>query len=374
MLWSWVKDQIELLKRRISAAITTAKLYAKYYINRAKIAIKSWVNSTFKPSLDKLLSWWNKLKQDVSRLWTTVTSAVKNFVESRLKAWTGILKNIFIIQQALPAYIRDYVEPNIYKWLGLDIVTIRKIKAFFANPLGTIWRLIYPKLLVWIKPVFEIIWAVKAFFKDPWSFIWKLLPQVLRNIFEWLQQAWSTLLTFVENPLEFIASFIIELFLGILEWTLAYAIGTTKATLPPWPDIEELRGRGVTISGTGPPPGASGLAPPLSSIYVSGYTYRPGHRAVDLGLVKGQKVYAMHSGIVAFAGWSNVGYGNVVKLKGGEWWTLYAHLSKLNVRSGDRVGARHVVGLGGSTGDSTGPHLHLEIKYRGSYIDPITVL
>ena len=69
-------------------------------------------------------------------------------------------------------------------------------------------------------------------------------------------------------------------------------------------------------------------------------------------------------------GWGKlvaIAHGNGVR-------TLYAHLSQVHVRLGDRVGAGFQIGLVGSTGASTGPHLHFEVRVRGAAVDPLTAL
>ena len=94
------------------------------------------------------------------------------------------------------------------------------------------------------------------------------------------------------------------------------------------------------------------------------------HNGIDLKLHKGDPVLSMFEGKVRIAQYSR-SYGYVVVVRhfnGLE--TLYAHLSKLKVKSGDNVDAGTVVGLGGSTGRSTGNHLHFEVRYKGHPINP----
>lgn len=94
------------------------------------------------------------------------------------------------------------------------------------------------------------------------------------------------------------------------------------------------------------------------------------HNGIDLKLDKGDPVFSMFEGKVRIAQYSR-SYGYVVVVRhfnGLE--TLYAHLSKLKVKSGDNLKAGDIVGLGGSTGRSTGNHLHLEVRYKGHPINP----
>jgi murein DD-endopeptidase MepM/ murein hydrolase activator NlpD len=94
------------------------------------------------------------------------------------------------------------------------------------------------------------------------------------------------------------------------------------------------------------------------------------HSGVDVALAYGTEVRAAAEGHVAFAG-ANGGYGNmvVVEHSGGRQ-TRYAHLSAINVQAGDAVQSGDVIGRVGSTGHSTGPHLHFEIVDNGHAVNP----
>jgi len=98
------------------------------------------------------------------------------------------------------------------------------------------------------------------------------------------------------------------------------------------------------------------------------------HAGVDLAVPTGTRVGAAAEGIVKFAGWKG-GYGNLVVIEhadGRE--TRYGHLSKLMVSEGEKVSLGQQIALSGSTGKSTGPHLHFEIRENGQVIDPIKFL
>ena len=101
-----------------------------------------------------------------------------------------------------------------------------------------------------------------------------------------------------------------------------------------------------------------------------GYRHGRRHQGIDLPLSTGTPVAAAFDGKVRISSYVS-GYGNLVVLRhanGLE--TFYAHLSEAKVQSGDWVSAGDIVGLGGSTGRSTGPHLHFETRYRGAAFDP----
>ena len=107
---------------------------------------------------------------------------------------------------------------------------------------------------------------------------------------------------------------------------------------------------------------------PLSSPF--GWRYNRYHKGVDIQLRKGDTVTCAFDGMVRFAK-KEGGYGNVVIVRhynGLE--TVYAHLSKILVADGDVVGSGDLIGLAGSTGHSTGPHLHFEVRFMGAPVDP----
>lgn len=98
------------------------------------------------------------------------------------------------------------------------------------------------------------------------------------------------------------------------------------------------------------------------------------HRGIDISVPSGTPVRAMAPGVVEFAGGMG-GYGNMVIIDhGGGVRTLYAHLSEIQVRSGDEISGRPVIALSGATGRVTGAHLHFEVLRRGKAEDPVPLL
>ncbi len=109
--------------------------------------------------------------------------------------------------------------------------------------------------------------------------------------------------------------------------------------------------------------GGAGWALPLrSGSYTITQGYSIYHQGIDLAAPIGTPVLAANSGVVIFAGTNSSGYGLAVVLAHGPYLTVYGHLSQWNVRCGDQVGLGQVIGLVGSTGRSSGPHLHFEIR------------
>lgn len=100
-------------------------------------------------------------------------------------------------------------------------------------------------------------------------------------------------------------------------------------------------------------------------------TSHDGHVALDFGVPIGTSVKTTLEGDVTFAGWNNEGYGNLVIVENGAYKTYYAHLSNIPVNVGQSVKTGDIIGLSGNTGNSTGPHLHYEIRKNGIAINPI---
>lgn len=127
---------------------------------------------------------------------------------------------------------------------------------------------------------------------------------------------------------------------------------------------------------------AEGFIFPLgkASCYVSsdfGYRSFDGdfHNGIDYAADMGTEVYSSACGTVIFAGWDDTGFGNYVLVDHGNGYkTGYAHLSSISVSKGDSVSAGQLVGGVGSTGYSTGNHLHFIVKYNDEYVDPSEVL
>ncbi len=113
---------------------------------------------------------------------------------------------------------------------------------------------------------------------------------------------------------------------------------------------------------------------PLDSFNIT-QGYHLFHRAIDLKEVTGAPVYPIMGGIVEGIFYARFGYGNHIIINhGSSYKSLYAHLSKITVEKGQKVDQNTVIGLVGSTGLSTGSHLHLEVWENGRPINPLTIL
>jgi murein DD-endopeptidase MepM/ murein hydrolase activator NlpD len=147
------------------------------------------------------------------------------------------------------------------------------------------------------------------------------------------------------------------------------SVSTTPGTTPP------AQPTTVASSGQAPVTAAQGRFQwPSPRREISGWTFHdprnPGHIGLDIAAAMWDPIVAVADGVVAFAEWGG-GYGNLVIVEHDDGWrSYYAHLSESVVEVGQEVRQGELLGGAGSTGYSTGPHLHFELRYRGRPVDP----
>ncbi|HXG75174.1 MAG TPA: peptidoglycan DD-metalloendopeptidase family protein [Gaiellaceae bacterium] len=136
-----------------------------------------------------------------------------------------------------------------------------------------------------------------------------------------------------------------------------------------------IREAGSSSTGTGTP-SAAGFVWPVNGPVVSGYGMRWGrlHEGIDIAAASGTPIRAAAAGTVIHAGWLG-GYGNLVVVDHGNGLsTAYAHASAILVGVGQSVAQGETIALVGSTGNSSGPHLHFEVRVNGTAVDPLGYL
>ncbi|MEY9847790.1 murein DD-endopeptidase MepM/ murein hydrolase activator NlpD [Streptacidiphilus sp. BW17] len=155
-------------------------------------------------------------------------------------------------------------------------------------------------------------------------------------------------------------------------------MGAAAVLVPGWTMPVSMPVSGATVAPVpgwfSPAPGAA-ISQPFGvpdPEYAAGY-----HTGVDFAVFTGTPLYAVADATVVTAGWGGA-YGNwiVLRLPDG-YYALYAHMSRLDVRTGDHVAGGQQIGLSGESGNARGPHLHFEIRPRnvyGAVIDPLPYL
>ncbi|GBO53847.1 phage peptidoglycan binding endopeptidase [Pseudanabaena sp. lw0831] len=123
---------------------------------------------------------------------------------------------------------------------------------------------------------------------------------------------------------------------------------------------------------------STGFVWPADGVFTSGYGWRWGriHAGIDIAAPVGTPILAAASGVIEYATWNDGGYGNMIDIRHADGTiTRYAHMNELYVKEGQTVSQGQTIGAMGSTGFSTGPHLHFEIRPNGgSAIDPMAFL
>jgi len=146
---------------------------------------------------------------------------------------------------------------------------------------------------------------------------------------------------------------------------------TFKALFNSWKKLDSLQDGVISVPSD---------KPVKTAAFTSGYGVRSDpfrgvaamHAGIDLSGPHGTPIYATADGVVANAGWNSGGYGNLIKVDHGRGIeTRYGHLSAILVRPGDRVTRGQVIARMGSTGRSTGNHLHYEVRIEGRAVNPI---
>jgi murein DD-endopeptidase MepM/ murein hydrolase activator NlpD len=154
---------------------------------------------------------------------------------------------------------------------------------------------------------------------------------------------------------------------------LASASAALAAKLRARSDVPSPSSSGSASSST---PSSSGFIWPVSAPITSPFGMRWGtlHPGLDLGAPYGSAIHAAASGTVVWCGWMS-GYGNLVMIDhGGGIATAYGHQSRIAVGCNQQVSQGQVIGYVGSTGYSTGPHLHFEVRVNGTPVDPLGYL
>jgi len=116
---------------------------------------------------------------------------------------------------------------------------------------------------------------------------------------------------------------------------------------------------------------------PTVDHYIVGYNYSPStnHWGIDIDGDLGTAVWSIDHGVVVYSGWSYNGYGNLVVVDHGNGWqSLYAHLNDIYVSCGESVYQGTILGALGNTGNSSGPHLHFELIYGSTKVNPLDFL
>jgi murein DD-endopeptidase MepM/ murein hydrolase activator NlpD len=157
---------------------------------------------------------------------------------------------------------------------------------------------------------------------------------------------------------------------GSREFSTWYApVGVTREN----PSSARVLGAGACDPVSGGAVGYGTFVFPTNKHFLSGFDYseKTNHRGIDLAGSEGEGVYATDAGVIVYSGWNDYGYGNMVMIDHGNGFqSLYAHLSAIYRGCGQSVGQGEGIGAVGTTGRSSGPHLHFEIMTATWKVNP----
>jgi murein DD-endopeptidase MepM/ murein hydrolase activator NlpD len=139
------------------------------------------------------------------------------------------------------------------------------------------------------------------------------------------------------------------------------------------PSVAKVLGPGACESIPEGGIGSGAFIWPANNHFLSGYDWSPStnHAGIDIDGETGDPIYSVDTGVIVYAGWNNWGYGNVVVISHGNGWqTLYAHLNAINVACGQSIIQGSIIAAMGETGNASGSHLHFEMMYNGTKVNP----
>ncbi len=227
-------------------------------------------------------------------------------------------------------------------------LSIESVK--WANP-SINWQKVKPGVVVSIPPVTGVVYKVKA--GDTVYSIAKKFETDAQGIVDFPMNTFSD-----DETFSLVAGQTLIVPDGVMPDEIAPTLPRIATRLTP--DAGAVSGTGSFVW-----PGFGRLTQP----------FRWYHKGVDIANHDGGAILAADSGKVVVAGWTNSGYGNhvIIDHENG-YHTLYGHLSTISVQTGQRIGRGGVLGQMGSTGRSTGTHLHFEIRTGGGNVDPLGYL
>lgn len=300
-----------------------------------------------------------------------------------------------------------------------EAVVVKLPALIPEQAMDSIWRQVVPKTVITTRPRHEpITYIVKAgdsifqiavdFNLKPETVLWAnyrtlkddpdtisigqelIIPPTDGILYKWkdgdnLEKIAGDYRTSAQNILLFPGNNLDMVNPVIEAGTMVMLPGGSREMEQPWIVPEIPRGRAgvnVTIFGGGACDtsnsygyGSGTFIFPMGHNRISGNNYWSGHLAIDFAAGLGDPVYATDGGVVVYAGSINGGYGNMVMIDHGNGYqSLYAHLSRVAIRCGASVNQGSVIGYSGSTGNSTGTHLHFEIRYFGGFVNPLSLL
>jgi hypothetical protein len=329
-IWKWVIQEATIVYNNAVTYVTGVINDVIAFINDEVTYLSQYASDLFNEVYNYAVTVYNKAMQAVKDAIAWLTTLATNFYNAAVKKIAEAIATVEAWANAL-----------------LD-AAIQAVTNLF-------------KPLLVLKPVLDLLLKLTT-------------GNIVTILISLAQTFYSEIVAFFNDPIGFMLSLIWTQFITFLCYALGYGLGSIKYQLPAIPAWGKNLGGGGGNPPVIPPNPNATLVHPVDPLYVSGYTFGTGHYGTDFGIVDGQEIHAAHDGVVSFAGWDSSGYGNRIDISGNPYWSRYGHNKQFLVTEGQTVSAGQVIAYGDSTGNSSGPHCHFELKINGVYVDPVLYL
>lgn len=360
---------------QVSASTTTQWQAIQTFLKTTWTAIKSNASSDWAALENTIASKWGAISNDTTNSWNGIFAYLRKNWQSMLSesqsAWTRMRDGIQNILGTLYGVVTSGFSPSLGYIQGLS----GTLYGYGANMINELKRGIQDTSGGVTGAIEDLVETLKSKFIEgfeihsPSHFTYYVGTMIGKGLINSLRD--SHLASFVDSM---IAQMKNSFENGRLNLQAVMSFMGDKA-----PDL--LKELGITLGGSTGIVGLGGMVWPADSTDItSWFGNRPypgaggstNHGGLDIGAAMGSNVYAALGGIVTSSGW-NGGYGNAITIDHGNGLsTLYGHMSQLIAGVGQMVAPGQVIGLVGSTGNSTGPHLHFETLLNGGRVDPAT--
>lgn len=330
---------------------------------------------------------WPAIQVVATAAFTTVDTVIRVLWEV-LKTW--ILTILKVLQGDWKGAWEEMRDGLTGAWKIIDDRirdVLPKLKDFLAEQWGNVLaknKEIWDSETGTIPVMFRTAWSnIVTAITGAVGDILNKLGELAKEAYEKAKEIGSKIIDGIKQAISDAADGVSGAIRGVVEGAIKAAqdkLNSWKPSLPSIP-LPSLPGRGggnvmgplpaIEDSGawvsplSGPVTQEFGKTP-YSSVYANGL-----HSGIDIGVPVGRAVVASRSGRVDIAGWDTSGYGNLVAItSAGGFRTLYAHLSNIGVRPGQEILSGQLIGETGNTGNSSGPHLHFEVRESGQPVNP----
>lgn len=358
---------------QVSATTTTQWQAIETFLKTTWTAIQSEASSDWSALQNLITSHWDTISSSTTNIWNGILAYLRKSWQSMLSesqsAWTGMRSGVQNILGGLYAVVTSGFSPSLRYIQGLS----GTLYGYGANMINELARGVRDTAGGVTGAIEDLVETLKSKFIEgfeihsPSHFTYYVGTMLGKGLINSLRD--SHLASFVDNM---IAQMRNSFENGRLNLQAVMSFMGDKT-----PDL--LKELGITLGGSTGIVGLGGMVWPADSTDItSWFGNRPypgaggstNHGGLDIGAAMGSNVYAALGGMVTSSGW-NGGYGNAITIDHGNGLsTLYGHMSQLIAGVGQMVAPGQVVGLVGSTGNSTGPHLHFETLLNGGRVDP----